>query len=531
MRSSYVKSLFQALSAAASKLRALKGWRRYGAALLLGLPGVLAFAPFNATPILWLLFPAQIVLLQGTARKREAFWVGWCFAFAFLVPNLYWVAGALFVDIGTFWWVLPFALFGLPALFAFYYALAALLARRLFDLHKPEGVVAFGLSWFFADYMRGHLFTGFPWDLLGYVWSGVLPILQLTSLVGMYGLSLITAVVVCLPALLVSGTVFEARRAARLVGLSLLLLLAAFVWGEARLAHAPTDTVPDVRLRLVQPALSQRSKWRADDREKNFQELLDLSFAPAEPPVTHIIWPETATAFYLGEDIPHRLALAARLPLGAKLITGVVQRQRVAEDKIEYYNSLVVIDDTAHLIAGYDKFHLVPFGEYIPFRRWLPAGVTGVVGIDFTPGDGPHSLHKAGLPPFSPLVCYEAIFPGEVADRKDPPELLINVTNDAWYEGTIGPDQHFAIARVRAIEEGVPLVRVANKGIVGIVDGYGRIRVSLGPQNAGFVDGDLPRSTHSRTVFSLYGDWPLSLLLVALSLYVVLRNLKTRIPL
>ena len=200
--------------------------------------------------------------------------------------------------------------------------------------------------------------------------------------------------------------------------------------------------------------------------------------------------------------------MAAQLPLGTKLITGSVQRQRVNENKIEYYNSLIAIDDTAHIVAGYDKVHLVPFGEYMPFRKILPWRVITALGVDFTPGDGQHTLRLTNLPAFSPLVCYEAIFSGEVTDRNDPPQLLINVTNDAWYEHTTGPAQHFAIVRVRAIEEGVPLIRVANRGLSAVVDGYGRIRAKLAADHAGYVDSDVPVANSGRTLFSLYGDAP-----------------------
>lgn len=493
--------MLQFVSIWAKYLRALTGARRYGAAFVFGLMAGLAFPPFNAVAGLWFFFPSLIFLLQGTADKRRAFALGWCFAFGQLVVSLYWIAGALFVDIQQFWWLVPFAALGLPAAFAVYYGFATLVAFR-WGLSRLDGLLMFAVLWALADYARGHLFTGLPWDITGYVWGGVLPVMQLVSITGVYGLSLITMALVVLPAGLAFPLRFRSSLA--LFVLSLVFLAGVAAWGHGRLAHAAAAVVPGVRLRLVQPDVDQRHKWRHDERDANFQELIHLSFAPAEKPVTHIIWPETATAFYLTEDENVRRALAGHMQPGQSLLTGVVQRGVAAEGTPLFFNSLIAIDSQAHVTAGYAKFHLVPFGEYVPYRSLLPFRAVAAVG-DFTPGDGVKTLRVAGLPPFSPLVCYEAIFPGEVARRDDPPELLVNVTNDAWYEGTTGPLQHFAIVRGRAIEEGVPLVRAANKGIDAVVDSYGRIRALSAPDGPGFLDSDLPRALPEKTFYVRWG--------------------------
>ncbi|MDD5586859.1 MAG: apolipoprotein N-acyltransferase [Alphaproteobacteria bacterium] len=508
----------------ADRLRALQGWRRYGAAFLFGAMAALAFPPFNAVAALWFFFPSLVFLLQGATKKRQAFFLGWFFAFGLLTVSLYWIAGALFVDIKQFWWLVPFAVFGLPAMFAVYHGLAALAAWRL-DLNRLDGLVVLAVAWSLADYARGTMMTGFPWDLTGYVWSDVLPVLQLASVIGVYGLTLFTLVLAVLPAALVSPV--RNRMSLPVFAASLVLLGAAAAWGGWRLSQAPEAFVPGVRLRLVQPDIDQARKWRHDEREANFKELLDLSFAPAEKPVTQIIWPETATAYYLTEDSEARKAIAARMTEGQTLLTGVVQRGLRPDGSLMYFNSLIAVDGKARVVAGYAKFHLVPFGEYVPFRSFLPFRAVAAIG-DFTPGDGLMTLRVKGMPSFSPLVCYEAIFPGEVARRDDPPHVLLNVTNDAWYDGTTGPYQHFAIARARAVEEGVPLVRVANKGVNGVVDGYGRIVARQGWGKAAFLDSDLPQALPMPTFFARWGN-KLFLILAGIMLAAVLtRGFLTR---
>ena len=477
----------------ASHLRALRGGRRYGTAILYGAVAALAFPPFNALAGLWFCFPALVFLLQGTEKLRQAFAIGWCFSFGLLTVSFYWIADSMFVDIGQYWWVVPLAVTGLPAFFGFYYGLATLAARRWGVLHA-DGILLLGLLWFAADYARGHLFTGFPWDVTGYVWATILPVVQITSVIGVYGLGLLTLIAVLLPAAL----------GWRGIALGLAVFIGLAAWGQERLSHASDAIVPNVRLRLVQADTDQASKWRQDVSEKHFDQLLDTTFPPDAKPVTHVIWPETAIAFFLTDDPERRREIAARMPQGTLLLTGIVRQRLESDGTTRYYNALIALDDHGRVVAGYDKTHLVPFGEYIPFRSRIPIPAIAGMGTDFSAGDGLQTLRVAGLPPFSPLICYEAIFSGEVtADER--PAFLLNVTNDAWYEHTTGPYQHFAIARVRAIEEGLPLVRVANKGLVAVVDSYGRIKTQLGWDRASFVDSDLPQALKPPPLFPLYG--------------------------
>lgn len=480
-----------------------------------GLLAAFAFPPFNVVPLFWLSFPALFFLTKKAETGRQAFAAGWCFSFGLLVICLYWIAGALFVDIGKFLWVLPFALAGLPAFFALYYGVAAFAAWR-WGLARAEAPFLFAFCWFLADMARGHFLTGFPWDMSGYVWGDFLPILQSTSVIGIEGLSLLTLLFAFAPA---SFLATERKKAVATFAFFAVLFFGIADWGSLRLHEATAATVQGVRFRLVQPATDQALKWKAEHRFANLEKLIALSAKPAQgASPTHIVWPETATAYYLAEEPNIRRMIARVVPSNGVLLTGVVRRQRNEGDGALYFNSLVAIDSKANILGGYDKHHLVPFGEYMPFRSILPLPVISMMGTDFTPGEGVRTMRAPGLPPFGPLVCYEAIFPNEVASRDDPPRFLLNVTNDAWYEGTIGPAQHFVIARVRAIEEGLPLVRVANKGITGIVDPWGRIAARIGSEEEGFLDCDLPEALKFRTFLSEYGNKPFWLMVSALFL-------------
>jgi len=480
---------------------------------VLGSLGALSFPPVNFTPILWLSFPALILGLQGTANWKQAFVTGWCFTFGLFVFGFYWIAAAMFVDIAHFWWAVPLAIAGLPAAFALYYGLAAMAAWR-FGLKGFAGAIGFALFWFLADVARGNLFTGFPWNLEGYAWSGLLPMLQFTSVAGIYGLTLFTLIAACMPALLIDNT----KSSRTIVMISLVLLMLIDSWGQARLASAMTATVPDVRLRLVQPNTDQARKWQPENREGIFMHLLGLSDAPGKKPVKYVIWPETAATFYLAEDMIHRARLAPHVPQNGAILTGVIRRDLDPLGTSSYYNSLIAIEDKGEVAAHYDKHHLVPYGEYIPFRALFPIKAVASLGMDFSAGPDLQTLRVDGLPPFSPLICYEAIFSGDVARKDDRPAFLLNITNDGWYGETAGPYQHFAIARVRAIEEGLPLVRAANTGISGVVDAYGRITGELGLGKPGFLDVDLPVSIPP-TIFSLAGEKLLWLLFVMLGLW------------
>lgn len=498
----------------AQDVAALSGWRRYGLAFLLGLAAAAAMPPVDMTPLLLVAFPGLLWLDDGSAGAGASFRLGWVFGFGFFLAGLYWIAAALFVDIDRFWWLVPFAAAGLPAGFAIYAGLALFavsLATRAMRLPPAARVFAFAVAWSIAEWVRGHAFTGLPWNLVGYAWSGGFPgaiaVLQSVAAVGIYGLSFLSVLAASLPALLGSPRprpMPAVRRWAPAVAAGLLVLVPA-VGGALRLALRPT--VPTAtRLRLVQPSIAESLKWRPAAARADFRRLIDLSAAPAAEPLNAILWPEAAVPFLLGRDGPARAAVAAIAPKDGYVITGALRANPPPAPIEKLWNSLEAVNGKGEIVARYDKAHLVPFGEYVPFRRLLPITKITAGTIDLSAGPGPATIALPGLPPFAPIICYEAIFPGAIIDTDRRPAWILNVTNDAWFGRSSGPYQHFASARTRAVEEGLPLVRVANNGVSAVVDPLGRIVARTDLDAVGYVDASLPAAL-PRTPYARIGNW------------------------
>jgi apolipoprotein N-acyltransferase len=516
----------------AQELAGLSGWRRYGLAFLLGVALAATMPPIDLSPLLFAVFPALLWLDDGSAGPGASFRLGYVFGLGFFLAGLYWIAAALFVDIAAYWWLVPFAAVGLPALLAIYAGLALLatsLAARHLRLPPTARVFAFAVAWTGAEWARGHAFTGLPWNLVGYAWSGGFPgaltLLQTTAWIGIYGLGFLTVLAASLPALLGDPLLTPSpagRRWAPAIAAVLLILVPAAA-GMIRLATSPT-VAEGVRLRIVQPSIAQTLKWDPAAAQGNLRRLIDLSVPPADHPVAAVLWPEAATPFLLLRDAPARQAMAAAAPPGGYLITGALRANPPPGPIAHIWNSIEVLNRGGDIVGVYDKSHLVPFGEYVPLRGLLPLPFEKLTAgtMDLSAGPGPRTIALAGLPPFAPLVCYEAIFPGAVVDEAERPAWLLNVTNDAWYGRSSGPFQHFAIARTRAVEEGLPLVRVANNGISGVVDARGRVVARINLDAVGYADVMLP-AAGAPTVYGHFGDWALLGLLVLGALPVAFR--------
>ncbi len=504
----------------------VSGWRRHVLAVLLGAIAAAALPPVHAVILLVPAFTglAWLIAGAGAARKpaRAAFAAGWWFGFGYFVAGLYWLSHALLADAERFGWLVPIAVPGVAAGLALF-AGAAALAVHLSRARGIGLVLALAVAWTAADWLRGVLLSGFPWNLVGTAWAYSDSMIQVVALTGVHGLGLFTVAVAAAPAVLdrVMDPPGRARRQAIGVLASALAAL-VLVWagGVLRLASAPPvgddeAMVPGVQLRLVQANIFQNHKWRPELRAANLSRHLSLTVAPGFEEATHVIWPETAAPFFLTTDDERRAAVAAVSPPGGALITGA-PRVTAARDRI--WNSLVAIDEAGAVVGVYDKFHLVPFGEYVPLRDWVGIAKLTHGAVDFSAGPGPRTLRLPGLPPVSPLICYEAIFPGRVLDAADRPDWLLNITNDAWFGISSGPYQHFAAARLRAVEEGLPLVRAANTGISAVVDPYGRVVSTLGLGRRGVVDSPLPLPLAELTPYADLGDWIPLLFLVATAL-------------
>jgi len=480
-------------------LEALTGFKRYAAAFLLGVLTVLALPPLGLFPILFLTVPAFATLARFAPTHGKSFCVGWSFGAGYFIFGLYWVSAALFVDIEQWKWVMPLSLIVGPTVLALCYGFIPLLARS-FRNHEAAHAVAFAVAWSLIEYARGHLLTGFPWNLPGYAWHHALPVLQSTSVIGIYGLTLLTLFWAMIP-------VFRAHRTLRHIAIMSLVFVTAA--GAVRLSINPTSYRDDAPyIRLVQGNIPQETKWNKDDDWRNFEKQLTLTATKTDRAPDAVIWPETAVNADLYQFPEIASIIAMKLPGNATGLLGSLRVDVRDPNHPYFYNSVTALDKKGNVVGNYDKHHLVPFGEFIPFRekisfKPIAMAVSGVG--DFTRGPGPQTLHVNGLPGFSPLVCYEVIFPGEVADINNRPKWLVNVTNDGWYGKTAGPYQHFAMARIRAIEEGLPLARAANTGISGMIDPLGRVIAKLPLAIAGYVDERLPDALPA-TPYALYID-------------------------
>lgn len=510
-----------AVQRAATWVAGLKGVQRGFLAVLLGATSALAFAPVYAWPILFVTLGALIWLLDGchaageslADRMKCAGIAGFWFGFGYFLAGLYWVAEAFLVEPSRHAWLLPFVMTILPGGMALFFALACALAAALW-LPGLGRVLALAIALGLAEFARGHVLTGFPWNLLGYGLLATPSLMQLASVFGVYALSLLAVIVFAGPAALTApaGSGLAGGRAtAAFVASSLLLLGLGYFWGEGRLAAAPHETT-GVRLRIVQANVDQANKWRPENSAEIFTDYLNLTKSGGLDGIGIVIWPETAVPFLLA-DAPEALtAIGAALPEGTSLLVGSarLEEERGAGGALEasrVYNSLLLLDDQGRVIGSYDKIHLVPMGEYLPFQDFLEGlgflQLTGVRG-GFSEGSGSRLLDVPGAPPARPLICYEIIFPDEVIDEKKRPGWMLNVTNDAWFGSSAGPYQHFHQAQVRAVEQGLPVVRAANTGISAVIDPYGRIIAAIRLGEKGVIDTDLPKAG-ARTIYIQFG--------------------------
>jgi len=489
-------------------LRTLSPWRARLVAFAAGALSALGFAPFGIFPLLLLGFTALVLLLDGASTIGRAAWIGWAFGFGQFLVGLHWIGYAFLVDSSEHAWQIPFVAILFPGGLALFFAAAAALAGWLWR-QGPARIFILTAALSLTEWLRGHILTGFPWNLAGYGWGASLGVMQSAALFGVYGLTLLTI----LFGASLSG-IFAPRRAFAFPLAMTALFAALFVGGEARLAEKQDKDVDGVQLRIVQPDIAQADKYKPELIEPNWQRLLALSAAAAKTEPTHIVWPEAA----LVTRSPYARQEIAALTQGERvLMTGATRARDIGGER-RYYNSFYVFT-RGRPVTVYDKFHLVPFGEYLPLGDVLSQlGLKKLAGVagEFSTGDGPHTIDVPGAPQASPLICYEILFPGAaVADERA--RWIVNITDDSWFGPWAGPRQHLLVAQTRAIEEGLPVIRAANTGISAVIDGFGRIRARLELGRAGFLDSGLPAAIEP-TPFARAGElgfWLLVLFCVA----------------
>ena len=508
------------------------GWSRRLLAVCAGAIGALALAPVDFAPAMIIPMCAAVWLIDGSSRgeasgriasllkPRSCFTAagaGWWWGFGYFLAGFWWLGAAFLVEPSKDAWAMPFGVLGVPMVLAVFPALGFALARCLWSSGATR-VIALAAALGLSEWLRGHVFTGFPWNTYGMAF-GDGPILgQVASVVGSPGLTLIAVALCAAPAVL--ADVRSGRGAtSRIVpaGLALIAVLALVVFGIVRVPSGPLPDVPGVKLRIVQPNVAQDANFSYANKDKILADYLELSDRATSPDraglgdVTHLIWPESAFPFILARDPDALQTIGNALPPGTLLVTGAA-RMSASGDAAQptYFNSIQIVASGGTILDSYDKVHLVPFGEYLPFDSLLRrTGLTHFVHVPggFTPGARHRLLDVPGLPPVIPLICYEAIFPDELLPRGLDGEragVILNVTNDGWFGRTAGPYQHFAQARLRAIETGLPLVRAANTGISAVLDPYGRVMSSLPLGARSVLDANLPTKIES-TIYRRIG--------------------------
>jgi apolipoprotein N-acyltransferase len=496
------------------------GWRRRGIAFAAGAVGALAMAPLDFFPAMIVPMCVAVWLIDGCVARsgdpaarwggklaalRDAAGAGWWLGFGYFVAGLWWLGAAFLVEADQFAWALPLGVLGLPAGLAFFTAFGFVAARLLWF---PGGgrILALASGLGLSEWLRGHVLTGFPWNDLGMALGGNLMFAQAASLFGLYGLTMLSVAIFAAPATLVDAparATSSARRLAPII-VAAVALVALGAFGALRLSQGAVQFEANARLRIMQPNEPEDANFRPENGDAILSRYLALSDRATSPTtsgigdVTHLVWPESAFPFILSRNREALQRIVSSLSGGATLITGAARQAPPApgSNRARYYNAIQIVTREGLANEFYDKAHLVPFGEYLPFGALLDKlGLRQFVHVPggFEAGVEHALLRIPGLPAAAPLICYEAIFPDELDFTRGRPAFLMNVTNDGWFGRTSGPYQHVAQARLRTIEQGLPMIRAANTGISAIIDPYGRYvaRLPLGVE--GVLDGALPQ--------------------------------------
>ncbi|MFN4016193.1 MAG: apolipoprotein N-acyltransferase [Reyranella sp.] len=474
----------------------LKGWRAAGAAFVAGALAALAMPPLYWLPLAVMGIVVFVWLWDGAPAPKSALLRAWAWGTGHFAVGSYWILEAFFVPPADYAPLGPPIVVGLAALLGFFPAMAAGAAKWAVLRWPSLGgrlsrLLLLAIAWTIAEWLRGHVFTGYAWNPLAHVWAFATPLLQGAALFGVYGLGLVTFMILAAP---VAGW--------RASVLALVVAGGAGFAGQA--VMAPVDTAGEgPMVRIVQPNTPQAEKWRPENRAAQMTKLVDMSRREGFDGLAAVIWPETAPPFVVRPGSPSLEFMARAVPPGGYLLTGAARGTRNREDGV--WNSLLVVDGQGEIVATYDKVHLVPLGEYIPFHKQL-APISGAIGRgSFEVGESRVTLDLPRLPSFSPIICYEVIFPAAVTGPGARPRWLLNVTNDAWFGLSSGPYQHLVSARVRAVEEGLPMLRAANTGVSAVIDAYGRVLAALDMQQEGVIDHPIP-ATREPTPYGRWGD-------------------------
>lgn len=502
------------------------------AAIAAGAVAACGFQPLALWPLTLLAVALLIELVGNACRWRQAFVIGWCFGLGHFTLGNNWIATAFTYQANMPAWLGGIAVILLSLYLAVFPGLATLAAWLL---ARPDGsgnhrarlalVPALAAAWIVTEWMRAWVFTGFAWNPLGVALLGPYAtrgLAMLTPWIGTYGLSGMLVLLAGLPGILSRITAGRPGRLPRLWALPMLVLGLALTllmtWPDP-LARQDEGAI---RFTLVQPDLRQEIIDDPRHYEANFIKLARLSLPRDAGDKRLVLWPESGMGDYLRDGYPHYLyrlytfgadPQVSRRRIGrvigdyGLLLTGAVDLVMEDGNEVAARNSVTAIDGSGDILAGYSKAHLVPYGEYLPMRGLLePLGASRLVAgaLDFWPGPGPRtydfgSWGKAGI-----QICYEIVFSGEVVDPANRPDYIFNPSNDGWF-GSWGPPQHLAQARLRAIEEGLPVLRSTTTGISAVIDADGIVRAHVARHTAARIDGRIP-PPHEATLFARFGN-------------------------
>jgi len=493
---------------------ALSGWR---AALLLCIAGAvsaLAMAPYHFWPLLsvgLILLMWSVDRAHGTGKNlKAAFFRGFMFGFGYFLAGTFWLSFAFITRGPEYVPLIPLVLPLFSGFLALYWGGAMVLYKALG--HRSEWrILGFAASIALFEWIRAHLFSGLPWNMPAYAWPAGGAVSQAASWFGVYGLSLLTILILASPAVAVGRCSPVTRLFPPLAGMIILTILIAT--GSARIPSGPSPVRDDVTMRIVQLALTQEEKWGPGGFYLARERYLDLTGQPGIEDVSHVLWAEGALPSYSVLRHAETLNLIDEaLPPETLLLAGVNRAVAVPEqdDEFVFYNSLTVMnfDGLTPRFSQYDKALLVPFGEFIPFAALIDAaGFSDFARQQFTAGSGQQVMDTGSAGTMLPLICYEAIFPNYLQGAPERPDWLFNLSNDAWFGETSGPAQHLIQSRYRSIETGLPMVRTAVRGISGVIDPFGRMPVSIDRLDEGAHDVSLPLSINA-TPYVRWGDLP-----------------------
>lgn len=430
--------------------------------------------------------------IKASNNRIQAARFGYLFGLGFFLSTLYWIAFAPMVYVDEFWWAIPFALFGLPAFLALFIGIQSVMIWQFRNHYFYH--FFFCVIWIFTEWVMSWIFTGLPWALIGYAFSISDILIQSASVVGIFGLSFV--------AVYIGASFYSKNLLLTRVTISLILCVIMILFGYDRLKSNPT-VFSEIKIRIVQPSVPQSAKWTPGEFWLNLDKHIELSLRDGDPDI--IVWSEAALTVPYYHKSVNDILMSVFTKNNQILLFGGVNDNGMKDENFEGYSSLIALNSDGNLLFDYHKSHLVPFGEYMPYTDYLPLKKLTPGVIDYTPGSRKVVYLKQFNLNVQPLVCYESIFGEEVRISNTKADIIINVTNDAWYGKSSGPYQHFEISRIRSVENGLPMIRSANNGISAIIDPVGRILARLELNQIDIIDSFIPLKLSLTTIYSTNG--------------------------